>query len=95
MKHICDMVSVPRGQRVKMEEYGICTVDDLLKINERIERRELSGIWDNVLEPLQFVVKWIESNEQADILQDFNDEVVNELMMAYGEMKRLERNEEE
>jgi hypothetical protein len=80
IEHICAEVGVSRVMRVKMEEYGICTVDDLMKINDRIERRELSGIWYPVLEMLQLVVKWRKSNEQADILRDFNGEVLDKLM---------------
>lgn len=65
-----------------MEECGICTLDDLMKIKDRIERRELRGINDSVLETLQLVVKWRESNEQADILRDFSEEVLIKLMMV-------------
>ena len=64
---------------VKMEEYGICSVDDLMKINDRIKRKELSGIYILVLEALQLVVKWRESNEHADFLRDFNGEVLNKV----------------
>lgn len=91
IEHICAEVGVSRGMRVKMEEYGICTVDDLMKINDRIERRELSGIWYTVLETLQLVVKWRESNEQADILRDFNGEVLNKLMIEHQNTANIDK----
>lgn len=79
MKHICAEVGVAHKMIVKMEEYGICSVDDLMKINDRIKRKELSGIYILVLEALQLVVKWRESNEHADFLRDFNGEVLNKV----------------
>lgn len=91
MKHICAEVGVAHKMIVKMEEYGICSVDDLMKINDRIKRRELSGIWYTVLETLQLVVKWRESNEQADILRDFNGEVLNKLMIEHQNTAKIDK----
>jgi hypothetical protein len=90
IEHICDEVGIPRNNRAKMVEYGICTVQDLMQIREGIEKEEweyiqgsqgpLSGLRSDVRKHLLLVIKWREANQNADIIEVFNGEVFDKIL---------------
>ena len=89
MKHICNEVGITPGMRVKMIEYGICTVVDLMQIRGRLEnelaewrsesaskRRNWIGIREDTMEKLLLVIKWRERNQSANIIEVFDEKIV-------------------
>jgi hypothetical protein len=65
--------------RAKMVEYGICTIPDLLQIKEQIKTETFNCLWSDVKKNLLLTIKWIENNQKADIMRDFDDEVFKKI----------------
>jgi hypothetical protein len=65
--------------RAKMVEYGICTIPDLLQIKEQIKTETFNHLWSDVKKNLLLTIKWIENNQKADIMRDFDDEVFEKI----------------
>ena len=79
VKHICNEVGIPRKSRLKLEEYGICTVEDLLQVKDRIQRSDLSELREEVRDKLLMVADWKLSNPDADVMEEFDEDVYDKL----------------
>lgn len=79
IKHICTEVGIPRKSRLKLEECGVCTAQDLLKVRERIQSNELDGLREEIREKLLVVAEWLDGNPDADIIEEFDEDVYDKL----------------
>ena len=79
MQHICNTLGINAMSRAKMVEYGICTIPDLLQIKEQIKTETFNRLWSDVKKNLLLTIKWIENNQKADIMQNFDDEVFEKI----------------
>ena len=79
MQHICNTLGINALNRSKMVEYGICTIPDLLAIKEQIKSETFNRLWSDVKKNLLLTIKWIEYNQTADIMRDFDDEVFEKI----------------
>lgn len=90
MRHICQEVpSISPAMRAKlMTDYGICTVVELMQSRGRLEkelvewtsesasnRRNWNGLREIVIRNLLLVIKWRERNQDANIIEDFDERV--------------------
>ena len=79
IEHICAEVGIGRMTRARMEEYGIVTLPDLMNIRDRIRKKEIDCIKEAIRNKLLLVVEWREKNIHADIVKDFNEDVLDKL----------------
>ena len=79
IKHICDEVGIPRKSRLKMEEYGVCTIADLLQVKERIQESQLNGLREEIREKLLVVAEWTHNNPDANAIEEFDEDVYDKL----------------
>jgi len=79
MQHICNAIGINAMNRARMVEYGICTIPDLLQIREQIKMETFNRLRSDVKKNLLLTIKWIENNQKADIMQNFDDEVFEKL----------------
>ncbi|KAL7540610.1 hypothetical protein ACHAXR_010249 [Thalassiosira sp. AJA248-18] len=88
VKHICNEVGIPRKSRLKMEEFGLCSIQDLSGVRDRIQRRELDDLREEVREKLLAVAEWRTKNPNADIIEDFDEDVYDKLykVQRYAEL---------
>ena len=75
MQHICNAIGINAMNRARMVEYGICTIPDLLQIREQIMTEAFNRVRSDVKKDLLLTIKWIENNQNADIMRDFDDQV--------------------
>jgi hypothetical protein len=75
IKHICNPIGINAMSRARMVEYGICTIPDLLQIREQIETKTFNCLWSDVKKNLLLTIKWVENNQNADIMRDFDEQV--------------------
>ena len=52
---------------------------DLIQVKERMKKRELDGLREEVQERLAMVAQWILDNPNADIFEDFDESVYDKL----------------
>ena len=89
IRHFCDAVLLNRACGKKLEEIGICTVQDLMAIKEKIERGELfrdmksvpNGFKAMARDALLAIIEWREMNPDTNIKDDFNDEVYDKFIL--------------
>lgn len=79
IKHICAEVGIGRRTRARMEEHGIVTFPDLMNIRDRIRKKEIDCIKEEIRNKLLLVVEWREKNVNADIIEDFDEDVLDKL----------------
>ena len=77
--HICAEVGIGRRTRARMEDHGIVTVPDLMNIRDRIRKKEIDCIKEEIRNKLLLVVEWREKNMHADIIKDFDEDVLDKL----------------
>jgi len=65
--------------RLKMEEYGVCTIEDLLKVKGRIQKRQLDGLREEIRAKLLIAAEWKLSNPDANAIDDFDEDVYEKL----------------
>ena len=75
MQHICNAIGINAMNCARMVEYGICTIPDLLQIREQIMTEAFNCVRSDVKKDLLLTIKWIENNQNADIMCDFDDQV--------------------
>ena len=78
IKHFCDELGIGRKSNKKLEDHGILTLADLMKVPERIQKRELNGIREDVREKLVFAAEWKLSHPDADFVEDFSEDYYEE-----------------
>ncbi len=79
MQHICNTLGINAMSWAKMVEYGICTIPDLLQIKEQIKMETFNRLRSDVKKNLLLTIKWIENNQKADIMRNFDDEVFEKI----------------
>ena len=84
-KYICDQIGIAAKSRVKIEEHGIRTENDLLAVKSRIESGELSYLREEVRKKLIKVAEWRSCNLDVDIIQGFDEDVFEEFCNSKNE----------
>ena len=79
LKHICDQVGIPPKSPRRMVEHGLRTIDDLSSVHGRIQRQELDDLRLEVREKLLVVSEWRTRNPNANILEDFDEDVYDKI----------------
>ena len=82
LKHICEQVGIPIFSRRKLEECGIRTAQDILKVRDRIQNQELDDLHEETREKLLVVAEWMQSHPDANMIEDFDWKVCDELYKA-------------
>ena len=72
MEHICNEIGINTLSRARMLEYGICAIQNLMQIQERIKMERRYCLQTDVFKNLLLVVKWIKGNPHRDIMRDFD-----------------------
>ncbi len=75
MQHICNAIGINAMNCARMVKYGICTITDFLQIREQIMTEAFNCLWSDVKKDLLLIIKWIENNQNANIMRDFVDQV--------------------
>ena len=75
IKHICNLIGINAMSHARMVEYGICTILDLLHIKEQIKTETFNRLQSDVKKNLLLTIKWVENNQNAGIMQDFDEQV--------------------
>ena len=79
----------------KVEARGICTVQDLGSIGQRIDRRELVILWGDgtgrrdeynqlVLRKLLVISEWVSKHPNANIMKEFDEDVYYAVYNSMG-----------
>lgn len=62
-----------------MVAHGLRSIDDLRTVRDRLQRKELNDLRDEVREKLLVVAEWLANNPQADVSEDFNEDIYDVL----------------
>jgi len=84
MKHICNVIGINATSLVRMVVYGICTFSDLFQTREKIKTEAFNRLRTDVKKNLLLTIKWLETNRNADIVRDFDDQAFENIFIEYG-----------
>ena len=84
MKHICNVIGMNATSLDRMVEYGICTLSDLFQTREKIKTEAFNRLRTDVKKNLLLTIKWLETNRNADIVRDFDDQAFENIFIEYG-----------
>lgn len=84
IRHICNGLRIAPENQKEMEECGICTVQRLVSAKERIEKKELFRYKPFFTAALLEALHWIETNPEANIIDDFSETAVDDANLVWG-----------
>lgn len=78
--HICDVVTIPPGSRLRLLHRGIYTPEDIRNIQPALFLQEFHiDTGTGTYKKLILIQTWLRRNPNGNVLEDFNDEVFDEL----------------
>jgi hypothetical protein len=84
MKHICNVIGINATSLDRMVVYGICTPSDLFQTREKIKNEAFNRFRTDVKKNLLLTIKLLETNRNADIVRDFDDQAFENIFIEYG-----------
>ena len=94
VRHLCIEAGMGRMSIDKVEACGICTVQDLVDIGQRIDRGELILLWGDgtsrckynqlVLRKLLVISEWASKHPNANIMKEFDEDVYYAVYNSMG-----------
>ena len=84
MKHICNVIGINATSLDRMVVYGICTLSDLFQTREKIKTEAFNRLRTDIKKNLLLTIKWLETNRNADIVRDFDDQAFENIFIEYG-----------
>jgi hypothetical protein len=84
MKHICNVIGIYATSLDRMVVYGICTLSYLFQTRVKIKTEAFNRFRTDVKKNLLLTITWLETNRNADIVRDFDDQAFENIFIEYG-----------